>query len=363
MNRFLYENSFRFRLFRHALFFLITVVLFTLILFVQNSTGSFFNTLWVTFLNALFFFSYAYITIFLLIPEFLLNRKLGWFVVLFLLIGIALSSIKLLVSDHIFYSSISPENIERRGFMELRFIVVNTKDMTFIVALFCIAKYVKDYLYAENMRKKLEIENKAAQAKLIQSQFDPHFLFNTINNLYALSLLNPSKTKEVIRRIKIVLKYIIEEIQKDYVDLQDEVSLVDNYIQLEKLRYGKRLKVVYRVQDNLEQLKIPPMVLFFLVENCFKHGSSLDAGTPWITIELKTDNGTILLSTENSKPRTFVNIGSEKSSKYELKNLRKRLEIIYQPEGYKLKVENFENSFKVKLELKERIEILQNKYR
>lgn len=363
MNRFLYENNFCFRLFRHTLFFLITVLLFTLILFAQNSTGNFLNALWVTFLNALFFFSYSYITIFLLIPEFLLRRKLGWFILLLFLIGIALSAIKLLVSDHIFYSSISPENIGKHGFIELRFIVVNTKDMTYIVALFCIAKYAKDYLYVEQFRKKLEIENKAAQAKLIQSQLDPHFLFNTINNLYALSLLNPLKTKEVIRRIKIVLKYIIEEIQKDYVNIQDEVSLVDNYIQLEKLRYGKRLEITFNVQDDLGQLQIPPMILFFLVENCFKHGSSLDAGTPWITIKLKTENGNVLFSTENSKLKTFVNTESEKNNKFELRNLRKRLETIYKPESFKLKIENLENSFKVNLELKEKIETRQNKYR
>jgi LytS/YehU family sensor histidine kinase len=362
MNKFLYENNFQFRLFRHILFFLITVLLFTLILFVQNQTGNFANTLWITFLNALFFFSYAYITIFLLIPEFLLNQKIGWFIVLFLLIGVALSAIKLIFSDHIFYSSISPENMQRSGFVALRFIVVNTKDMTFIVALFCITKYIKDYLYAENIRKNLEVQNKAAQAKLIQSQFDPHFLFNTINNLYALSLLNPLKTQEVIRRIKIVLKYIIEEIQKDYVDLYDEVLLVENYIQLEKLRYGKRLNVELIVDDNLHQYIILPMVLFFMVENCFKHGSSLDAGTPWIRVEVKTMNEKIFLSTENSKPQTFVNSELDENN-YKLKDLRKRLEIIYKSGGFNLKIDNFKNSFKVELELKTGIEVRQNKYR
>ena len=125
----------------------------------------------------------------------------------------------------------------------MRFIIVNTKDMTFIVALFCIAKYVKDYYYAEQVRDMVSRETKVAQRKLLQSQIDPHFLFNTINNLYAISLLNPVKTIEVVRRIKIVLNYIIEEMQKEYVDLKGEIELVNNYVQLEKLRYGKRLKV------------------------------------------------------------------------------------------------------------------------
>ncbi len=361
MNKFLYDNSIRYRLFRHILFFLITVLLFATILYAQNQTGRFSNTVWVTFLNALFFFGYAYITIFLLIPEFLLTRKIGWFAVLFLLVGIALSAIKLIASDHIFYSSIAPENIQQSGFVELRFILVNTKDMTFIVALFCIAKYVKDYLYADRIRKKMESENKMAQAKLIQSQFDPHFLFNTINNLYALSLLNPLKTREVIERIIIVLKYIIKEIQKDYVYLKDEVVLVKNYIQLEKLRYGERLNVDLIVNANLDKLKIPPMVLFFLVENCFKHGSSLDAGTPWIKISLSTENNIISISTENSKPKTVANSAVNKNN--DLISLRERLDIIYKPNGYKLTIENFENIFKVNLDLTVGFEIIQNKYR
>jgi len=92
-----------------------------------------------------------------LIPEFLLNKKAGWFAVLFLLVGIALSALKLVVSDQIFYSSISPENIDRKGILNLRFIVVNTKDMTFIVALFCIVKYIKDYIHTEDIRKQFAI--------------------------------------------------------------------------------------------------------------------------------------------------------------------------------------------------------------
>src|SRR5665647_3277051 len=101
MNRFIYNNSFKFRFWRHILFFLITVLVFTAIIFVQSNTGTFLNSLWITFLNALFF----------LIPEFLLTKKIGWFALLFLLVCIALSALKLVVFDQIFYSFVSPENI------------------------------------------------------------------------------------------------------------------------------------------------------------------------------------------------------------------------------------------------------------
>ncbi len=363
MNRFLYDNKIKFRVSRHILFFLLTVFAFTAVLYVQKGNESFPDILWLTFINALFFFSYAYLTIFLLIPEFLLKRKILWFLVLFSLVGIGLSAIKLVVSDQIFYAAISPENIQRSGFMNLRFIVVNTKDMTFIVAMFCIAKYIKDYLYSERYRKELEVQTREAQRKLFQSQFDPHFMFNTINNLYALSLLNPVKTNEVITRIKTVLNYIIEEIQKEYVELENEVALVENFIQLEKLRYGKRLKVDFNIEGEIHLFKIPPLILFIMVENCFKHGSSLDAGTPWIKIDVIVKSGRVHLSAENSKPKTKIKRKSELNVNSHLLNLRKRLKILYSPNGYNFIIRDTEKSFKVQVELKEEIEFVQNKYR
>jgi LytS/YehU family sensor histidine kinase len=232
--------------------------------------------------------------------------------------------------------------------------------MTFIVALFCIAKYIKDYLHAEEIRKLVILQTKEAQRKLFQSQFDPHFMFNTINNLYAISLLNPAKTADVLSRIKIVLNYIIEEIQKEFVELNGEIELVKNYIQLEGLRYGNRLKVNLNVEGNVKSYRIPPMILFFLIENCFRHGSSLDAGSPWINADIKTEPEKIIFEVENSKP---AGQPLKSKSNIQLKNLRKRLEIMYKPSGYKLEVSDNEQSFKVYLELKHDIENKTNTYR
>jgi sensor histidine kinase YesM len=348
MNKLLYNNGLRFRLLRHALFFVSTVIVFALILFVQEKTTGFGQILRITFINGLFFFSYAYITIFVLIPELLLSKKILWFVLLFLLVGIALSALKLVVSDQIFYSSISPENIEKKGFLNLRFIMMNTKDMTFIVALFCIAKYVKDYYHAEQLREMISRETKVAQRKLLQSQTDPHFLFNTINNLYAISLLNPVKTIEVVQRIKIVLNYIIEEMQKEYVSLKGEIELVNNYVQLEKLRYGKRLKVEMKTEGEMHAGKIPPMLLFTLFENSFKHGCSLDAGNPWINASIKSESGKIEMQVENSKPENPV---QKQTKEKQLWHLRKRLDLMYTTKGYQMDIRETKNTFRVKIEL------------
>ncbi|NCB07254.1 MAG: hypothetical protein EOM73_03720 [Bacteroidia bacterium] len=115
MEKLLFHNSISYRLYRYLLLFLVTVFFFSTLFYVQNGTGDYWGTFFITFINGLFFFGYAFLTIYLLIPEYLIRRKTGWFLLLFVLVGVGLSAIKLVVSDHIFYSSISPENIQRSG--------------------------------------------------------------------------------------------------------------------------------------------------------------------------------------------------------------------------------------------------------
>jgi LytS/YehU family sensor histidine kinase len=146
-----------------------------------------------------------------------------------------------------------------------------------------------------------------------------------------------------------VLNYIIEEIQKANVDLQSEIELVKNYIQLEKLRYGSRLKVDLNVMGNIAARKIPPMILFFLIENAFKHGSSLDAGTPWIKAEIKAEPESTILLVENSKPLNPVSLIQKEN---QLNHIRKRLDIMYKPNGYELKIDETEDLYKVYIKLK-----------
>lgn len=351
MNKIFYSHKLAYRITRHILFFLVIVLIFTFILQAQNNQSNFSNTLFIVSLNALLFFGYAYISIFVLIPELLLNNRYFWFILLFSLIGIGLSAIKLLLSDFIFYSLISPENIEKSGIINLRFILVNTKDMSFIVALFCVAKYAKDYLHDDRLTLELKLRNKEAQNKLLQSQFDSHFLFNTINNLYAISLLEPDKTLRVISRLKSLLHYIIDESQKQFISISQEVDLLHNYIQLEKLRYGERLKIKFDRRGDFNEVKIPPMILFVLVENCFKHGSSLDAGNPWIKLELHNNGHKLLFITENSLPAGNIPHLINNKVGASLKNLRERLKILYD-KNFLLHTEENESFYKVKLEIK-----------
>lgn len=364
MNRLLFDTKIKFRLSRHFIFFLAIVFTFALILYSRKEDAGFWDIFRLTFVNSLFFLGYAYITIFLLIPEFLLKNKVAWFLLLFILVGLGLSAMKMAVSGELFYASISPERYLNEGIKSLHFILVNTKDMSFIVALLCVAKYAKDYLYTENLRQRLEKQHKEAQRRLLQSQLNPHFLFNTINNLYALSLLKPSKTNEIIERLQIVLGYIVEQSQHDFVRLEDEFYLVENFILLEKIRYGERLKIELKREGNLRLWSVPPMVLFFLVENCFKHGSSPDAKEPWINIDIKVGENVSTFKVANSKPVETTSTSGKVMQGAGLKNLQHRLDILYTKDGYNMNISETTDSFSVKLELKNtRNEIGRKTYR
>jgi LytS/YehU family sensor histidine kinase len=352
MNRWIFNTGLKYRTTRHLFLFWVTVFVFTCIVFLQNNNAGFLEAFSITFLNSFFFLGYAYIVLFLLIPEFLLKRKTGLFILLFFITGVALSAIKLTVSDEIFYASVAPENLEPGRLKGLHFILVNTKDMTFIVALFCVIKFAKDYVYTQRQIKKLENQNRLAGQRLLQSQLNPHFLFNTINNLYALSLLKPEKTAEMAERMQEVLRYIVEQSRFNFVPLTEEIALVENYIRLEKLRYGLRLRVKILKKGILNHWQVPPMVLFFMAENGIKHGSSSDLGLPWMNISIDARPEHLILSASNSKPAGKNQKIDSQLPGDGLQNLKQRLNILFAEKGYSLHIEEDDRNFKIILELK-----------
>ncbi len=348
LNKFLFHTALKYRIGRHLIFFMLLVLIFTLVLFSRSSNHHFLQLLYLTFINALIFLGYGYLTIFVLIPIFLPIRKYAYFGISFLGLGFLLSALKLSISDFIFYSSISPEFVDANGLLSLRFILINTKDMSFVVALIVIAKFTKDWLIAEKQHQLLQQKYDELNLRLLQSHFEPHFLFNTLNNLYALSLTNSEKTLNVIRKFKRVLQFSIADAQKKKVLLSTEIRMIEDFIDIEQIRYGSRLRIVNTVNGAFENLTIAPFLLFTLVENCFKHGSSTDAGQPWIRLSLSCEKNRIYFEAMNSTPKNHS--GNLSIHENGLAKLRQRLELIYRKK-YSLILLEEPQQFKVTLEL------------
>lgn len=189
-----------------------------------------------------------------------------------------------------------------------------------------------------------------AELNSLKGQLHPHFLFNALNNLYALSLNNAPQTPEIILGLSNILRYVIYECRADSVSLERDIDVLQDYIRLEKLRYEERLDLNINISGDTETILIPPLLMLPLVENAFKHGAGETIDSPWINIELQVRGSQLLLKISNSKPGRTANISEKQASGIGLSNVQHRLRLLY-PEVHTLKWYDEEDCFILELML------------
>ncbi len=191
--------------------------------------------------------------------------------------------------------------------------------------IFGFIKLLKDQYLVKQRTLLLEKEKTEAELNILKAQLNPHFLFNTLNNIYSLSLVNSPVTSKSIAGLSQILDHVLYRCNTTYVPLTSEINLLTNYIDLEKLRYNERLVVNFYHQID-EEAGIAPLILLSIVENAFKHGAGEDIGTPCISIDLELRENEFSFKVTN----TFVFKDEEEGNeKIGLANIRKQLELIY----------------------------------
>ncbi|MFO7934718.1 MAG: histidine kinase [Bacteroidales bacterium] len=350
MYRLLICKEFSFRILRHLILFLSMVILFTWINVSRfDEPDGFLQNFQVVSLNALIFFGYAYLTAYLLIPVFLIRRKFVVFAILFIAIGFGLSMLKFAVSDFLFYSSIAPENPNSIAGMSVSGILVNTKDMTFIVAVFAIAKYAKDHYVLKSNIQELEEKQLQAEIKLLDYHLDPHVIFNNLNSLYSISIYQRDILQSTLGKFRSILHYLFDESRKEKVLLSKEIDMIDNYIGLEKLRYGDRLEVTFEKEGDFQNHRIAPLILYSFVENCFVHGAGNDPMNSWIKIRLSVKCERLLFTAANSVSR--FSPGAEKTGVRNPNELNIRRLELYYPNDHQLKIRDKQEEYVVELNM------------
>lgn len=193
----------------------------------------------------------------------------------------------------------------------------------------------------------------AAQSKselqLLQAQLSPHFLFNTLNNLYGLSMSEPSRLPTLLLKLSDLLRYSVYEVKELYVPLQHEVDYIANYVDFERLRLGDKLQLSLNLDaGKWHDCLIPPLMLIVFVENAFKHSRA--AGDQLITIDinLALNGSRLTFSVKNPVSSPLMQDG--KNSGFGLESVRKRLNLLY-PSRHNLKIESSESTHTVYLEL------------
>ncbi len=208
-----------------------------------------------------------------------------------------------------------------------------------------------EFLKKERKEIVLKAINLKNELKLLRSQINPHFLFNALNNLYAIVQLNPEKSGEFILKLSEMLRYITYDCQHEKVAITKEIAYLKNYIYFQKWRDTEFKNIHLGIDSNVLQMQIEPMLLIPFVENAFKHSYSENRAR-WISISLKKENNHLHFEIENncSELDTKEKIEDEYSG-IGIDNIKKRLALLY-PNQHELSIEQKKESFLVKLIIK-----------
>ncbi|MDJ0645233.1 MAG: histidine kinase [Flavobacteriaceae bacterium] len=297
----------------------------------------------------------AYVVLDLLIPKLLNKNKYGLFIISLLLSLIAVFVGYVILRKYYFdVVYIDTYNELARSYAQVplieRFVDPNLF-FSKIVKFLTPAALLYTYRLYKNQQDILELreQKRLAELSALKNQLNPHFLFNTLNNLYALALERSDKTPEVIERLSAMLDYMLYRCKDNYVPLDKEVALIDNYLALEKIRYGKRVEITFK-KGNYTNVKIAPLILLTFIENAFKHGVRQELDTSKIAIELSKKDAFISFSVTNTKPGISRNAVQHEAETLGLVNITKQLNLLY-PKAFQLDINDLAESYNVQLNI------------
>ena len=196
---------------------------------------------------------------------------------------------------------------------------------------------------------KLEATASSAQLAMLRYQLNPHFLFNTLNNLYYLAFTNSPNTTEVIAKLSQMMRYMIYDSNHPKVLLGKEIEYMQNYISLEKLRLNEQIPVCFTVEGNPGQVLVMPLIFITFLENAFKHGVSNSSPGAWVNVRINIQGSNCVYTVENSKLPENGKVVSEKSG-IGLQNVRRRLDLSY-PGQYQLSEQDLPDRYAIRLQL------------
>ncbi|MBW6535182.1 MAG: histidine kinase [Mariniphaga sp.] len=228
--------------------------------------------------------------------------------------------------------------------------IISTLFSNYLIPVFAAAVVIfKKWYLDQQKNKKLAEEKLAAELSFLKAQVHPHFLFNTLNNLYALTLIKSEKTPDIVLKLSDLLDYMIYKSNDAFVPLKKELEILEGYIELEKMRYNERLELKYEINGDASGHEIAPLILLPFIENSFKHGASKDRSKPSIHIKLNIGPDFLALEVMNSVP--FVkNLDETEREGIGLKNVKRRLELIY-PGRHELLIYPGDTLFKVEFKI------------
>lgn len=304
----------------------------------------------------------VYFNFYVLMPRLLFARK-------YLLYGLSIFAGVLLVAIvniliHYWYASLGFMAFTIGANFDLLSLIGRVLEMIYLMGFTSGIKMASNWMLHLQWIKEKEKQFLETELNFLKSQIQPHFFFNTLNNLYSLTLKKSDQAPEVVLKLSDLMSYMLYESGSGRVALEKEIAYLQNYIDVEKLRFGQRLEVFFETPGNTENVFIPPMVLILFVENSFKHGVKNNVHHITISISLKLENGFLFFRVTNpqstaepayAKACATAKAGGDTRSadKHEgigLKNVRRRLDLLF-GKNYTLKTEEKDKQFIVSLKM------------
>jgi len=292
---------------------------------------------------------FCYPFLYFLVPVFLWKRKYLQFAGMLLLLLAIVSFLRFVLFAFIynpimqglkFYVN-SPDQIVKNS------IIQNFEGPAFVGFLFITLKLFKDWQQKQNDNLDLRKENANAELLLLKAQIHPHFLFNTLNNIYSFTLDRSPQAKKMVKMLEDMLHYMIEECEQPLVSLGKEIAILKDYFELERIRYGNSIDMQFEIAGDYTGKVVSPLLMIPFVENSFKHGTSKILREPWIKLFIQADDDVVHFSLTNSKP-------AEEEAHHKrgigLFNVKKRLELLY-PTAHLLVIESTKNTFTVNMQI------------
>jgi hypothetical protein len=286
------------------------------------------------------FILYSYPLAYWAVPRYLLNGKILEFLLLGFLWGIAGMYLEVGYKDYIIIplqTMMHPENVLPRGPLAFCFLCITTS-----AAIPILIQFFKHWSIKQQEWLNVQQEKFTTELKLLKAQVHPHFLFNTLNNIYSFALDSSPKTPGMILKLSNLLSYMLYDCRTDEVRLEKELDIMQDYIALESERYGDKIAISWNVSGDISDQFIAPLLLLPFIENAFKHGTSDQIEQSWLKVNIAFYNHILEVRISNSKnTSTLVDkkgIG--------IANIKKRLAFTY-PGHHSLKINDTGNTFDI----------------
>ena len=282
----------------------------------------------------------VYLNILILIPNYLQKRQYTTYFVLLLVSIVLTVPIHSLVDYYLFY--------QRQEVDYWNLVLLSSINITVMLGLTTALKFGKGWFSQQQQNQQLEKEKLQAELQFLKSQINPHFLFNTLNNLYSLTLKKSDNAPELVLKLSEMMRYMMYNSNDKMVPLEMEINYLKNYVDLQKIRLVDNTRINLEFEENVDGQMIAPLLFIPFLENSFKHGVSSNIDAAWVDVKLEVNDGELVFTVANNKPAKPR--PASESHGIGLKNVKRRLDLLY-PDKHSLNIEDNSEFYRTQLKI------------